>query len=338
MLYPFPEGWYFIASRKRIEREVLFKRTWLGEQVVVWCDGQGGICVARSVCPHLGSDLGPEAGGRVRNGCLVCPFHGYEYDVNGQCVATPFAPAPESARLKVFETREILGLVFAWWGKGGRPPQWSLPESPTTGSDWSDLEFWSVRFKGHPQETAENSVDLGHLRYVHGYDSVDTAGPVTVDGSWLRSRFVFRRSQKFAGIKCFEYDVSADTHVHGLGYSYVEVREHTINMETRLWVLATPVDGELIELTLVSQLRQLRDPRRPIVGMRFLPSRLRTWIMSKFIIRIQGYDVMQDVVIWERKQYRPRPRLCGSDGEISKYRRYCRQFYPDGQDKEPTGT
>ncbi|MXY65560.1 MAG: Rieske 2Fe-2S domain-containing protein [Gammaproteobacteria bacterium] len=334
VLYPFPEGWYFIASRERIEKESLFKKTWLGEQVVVWCNGQGDVCVARSVCPHLGSDLGPEAGGRVRNGCLVCPFHGYEYDVTGQCVATPFAPAPGSARLEVFETREILGLVFAWWGHGGRPPQWNLPDAPPTGDDWSDLEFWSARFTGHPQETTENSVDLGHLRYVHGYGGVDQTGSVSVDGSWLKSSFVFRRSQKIAGIVRFEYDVSAVTHVHGLGYSYVEVREHAINMESRLWVLATPVDGELVELTLVSQLRQLRNPKRPIIGMRFLPPRLRTRIMNKIIIRAQGHDVMQDVVIWEQKHYRPRPRLCGSDGEISKYRRYCRQFYPDSQDRE----
>ena len=69
-------------------------------------------------------------GAALRNGCLVCPFHGFEYDVTGQCVATPYAPPPGPARLKVFHTREILGLVFAWWGSGGRPPQWKLPEAP----------------------------------------------------------------------------------------------------------------------------------------------------------------------------------------------------------------
>ena len=141
MLSPFPEGWYFIANRKTIETEKLFEKTWLGERVVVWCNEDWDVCVAEAVCPHLGSDLGPEAGGRVRNGCLVCPFHGFEYDVTGQCVATPYAPPPRSARLKVFETREILGLVFAWWGGGGRPPQWDLPAPPPSGTDWSDMEF-----------------------------------------------------------------------------------------------------------------------------------------------------------------------------------------------------
>ena len=201
MLSPFPEGRYFIANRKTIEKEKLFEKTWLGERIVVWCNEDGDVCVAEAVCPHLGSDLGPEAGGRVRNGCLVCPFHGFEYDVTGQCVATPCAPPPRSARLRVFETREILGLVFAWRGSGGRPPQWELPEAPPTGADWCEMEFWSVRFAGHPQETTENSVDLGHLRYVHGYSSVNGVGPVSVDGAWLKSCFDFKRTQTVAGTK-----------------------------------------------------------------------------------------------------------------------------------------
>ena len=193
------------------------------------------------------------------------------------------------------------------------------------------MELWSVRFAGHPQETTENSVDLGHLRHVHGYNSVTRVGSVSVDGAWLKSCFDFKRTQTIAGLKCFMYDVSAVTHVHGLGYSFVEVREHSIDLETRLWVLATPINGELVELTLVNQVRKLRRPKRSIVGVRFLPAGLRTRIMNKIIMAAQKRDVMQDVVIWSRKQFRPRPALCGSDGEIDKYRRYCEQFYPDGQ-------
>ena len=327
-LFPFPEGWYFVASRKAIEKRAPVARTWLGRRIVVWCDGDRGVCVAEAVCPHLGSDLGPEAGGRVRGGRLVCPFHGFEYDIAGRCVATPYAPAPGAARLNAFATREFEGLVFAWHGIGGRAPQWELPEPSRDAADWGAPEFWSVRFKGHPQETTENAVDLGHLRYLHGYDAVSGVGPVTVEGAWLKSCFDFRRSQTIAGIKLFAWDVSAVTHVHGLGYSLVEVCEHSIGMDTRLWVLATPVDGELVDLTLVSRIRRMSRPKRPIVGMRFLPAGLRTRTMNRIVIAAQARDVMQDVAIWGRKRYRPRPHLCRSDGEIGIYRRYCEQFYP----------
>ena len=202
-LSPFPEGWFFVAGRKTIEKAKLVKKTWMGEQIVVWCDEEGRICVAEAVCAHMGSDLGPEAGGRVRNGCLVCPFHGFQYDVTGQCVATPYAPAPRTARLKVFHTREILGLVFAGGAAADGRRNGSCRKRRQTGNDWCDWDFWSVRFPGHPQETTENSVDLGHLRYVHGYSSVNAIGSVSIDGAYLKSCFDFKRTQTIAGIKVF---------------------------------------------------------------------------------------------------------------------------------------
>ena len=105
-------------------------------------------------------------------------------------------------------------------------------------------------------------------------------------------------------------------------------------MDMRLWVLATPVDGALIDLTLVSQVREIRGPSRWIAGLGFLPVKLRAPIMNKFISAQQYSDVMQDVVIWRHKRYRSRPRLCRSDGEIMPFRYYCAQFYPDSLDSE----
>ena len=280
-LPPFPEGWYFVASRKSILREKLIEKTWMGAEIVVWCDVEGRVCVADAVCPHLGSHLGPEVGGQVCNGRLVCPFHGFEYDTTGQCVATPNAPAPRAAKLKVYETRELLGMVFAWWGIGGRPSQWDLPDEPPTGSDWSELEFQTLRFRGHPQETTENSVDLGHLRYVHGYDNVNPVGSVTVDGAYLKSCFDFSTVFRVAGLKFFVSNSLAVTHLYGLGYSFVEIHEKTIDINARLWILATPVDGTHVELVLVSQMREIRKPRQFIAGLGFLPFKLRHRLMNR---------------------------------------------------------
>ena len=329
-LHPFPEGWYFVTDRRSILKKKLLEKQWMGENIVVWCDREGAVCVARSVCPHLGSSLGPAAGGQVRDGRLVCPFHGFAYDVAGRCVATPFADPPRSTRLRVFETREIEGLVFAWWGLDGRPPHWSLPDQPPGEGEWSRMVLQTLRFPAHPQETAENVVDLAHLRYVHGYDNVEPVGKTTVNGPVLVSCFNFRTRRRMAGLMKFNYDLSAKAHVHGLGYSFVEIREHSIGVDARLWVLATPVDGTLIDMTLVGQVREMRSPRRPIVGLAFLPVRMRTNLMNRFWSMQQRNDVIQDVEIWGRKKYRSRPRLSRADGPIGLYRHYCSQFYPSG--------
>ena len=104
---------------------------------------------------------------------------------------------------------------------------------------------------------------MGHLRYVHGYDSVDRIEPVSVDGSCLESRFDFRSIRKVSRIATLTLELSASTRVFGLGYSFVEIR----------------------------------NPRRWIAGLGFLPLRLRAPIMNKFIASMQYRDVQQDVVI-----------------------------------------
>ena len=328
-LPPFPEGWYYVASRREVERSQLLGKTWMGEEIVVWCDDRGVICVADAYCPHLGSDLGPQAGGRVCEDRLICPFHGFEFDVSGECVATPLAAPPKQARLGVLETREIAGLVFAWYGVGGREPQWRLPPESPGQDGWSPLLIQSSRFRGHPQETTENAVDLAHLSYVHGFDRVQQVGTVSIDGPLLRTAFDFTQRPSIAGISVGNFDVSAEVTVLGLGYSFVEVHERSIGMDTRLWTLATPVDGTVIDLTLASQVREVRHPKRRIVGMAFLPTALRTQLLNRFVLAQEMLGVRQDEVIWSRKRYRSRPRLCRSDGEIMTYRAWCAQFYPD---------
>ena len=188
---------------------------------------------------------------------------------------------------------------------------------------------------GESDGTTENVVDLAHLRYVHGYDSVDRTEPVSVDGACLESRWDFRsvrKVAKIAKIATLTLELSACTRAFGLGYSFVEVHERSIGMDLRLWVLATPVDGTLIDLSLVSQVREIRKPKRRVIGLGFLPLRLRAPVMNRFIASQQQSDVQQDVVVWSRKQYVSSPRLNRFDGEITAFRDYCAQFYPDPSD------
>ncbi len=329
---PFPEGWYFIASRDALQKAKLTRKTWMGQEIVVWMDADGGVCVADAYCPHLGADLGPDAGGIVCKGRLVCPFHGYEFDTTGQCVATPFAPPPKTAKLPVYQTQEVANLIFAWWGIGGREPQWRLSEEPSDQNGWSDHRINTLRFPGHPQETTENSVDLAHLRYVHGYENVDPVMEFSVHGPLLQTRFDFKRTRSIARFATFTFEVSAATHIYGLGYSFVDIREHSIGMDMRLWILATPIDGKLIDLSIVSQVREIQKPKRFFAGLGFLPSKWRAPLMNRFISSEQREDVLQDLIIWENKEYRSRPRLCRSDGRIMPFRYYCAQFYPDADE------
>lgn len=50
-LFPFPEGWYFVASRKSILKAGLIQKTWLGQNIVAWCGVEGPSAWRRRFAP-----------------------------------------------------------------------------------------------------------------------------------------------------------------------------------------------------------------------------------------------------------------------------------------------
>ncbi len=322
----YPEGWYLVEVARNLPAGGLQQKTWMGKQIVVWRDSAGEVCVSEAYCPHLGGHLGPQAGGCVRNGRLVCPFHGFEYDISGQCVATPNAPPPRTARLNVYETRELNGLIFSWWSSVGRGPQWELPDWPE--KEWERLQYGTMQFRGHPQETAENSVDINHLQYVHGYETVKQVGDVLIDGAYLRSRFVFRRKMSIVGLPVLT-DVAATAHVWGLGYSFVEFHERVSGLYLRQWILSTAVDDAQVNLVIALQVKRW-EPGQKWLATLLLRCFSPNWLSRFFISRVK-HDVRQDVTIWKNKRYQPLPILSRSDGEVMAYRDYCAQFYPEAE-------
>ena len=55
----------------------------LGEDLVLFRDDTGRYGLIGRACPHRGTDL---AYGRLEDGGLRCAFHGWLFDVNGQCL------------------------------------------------------------------------------------------------------------------------------------------------------------------------------------------------------------------------------------------------------------
>ena len=106
----------------------------------------------------------------------------------------------------------------------------------------------------HPQEIAENSVDINHLRCVHGYGSVSQSGSVLVEGAYLRNKFRSRRKVRL-GFVTVRVDVAAVAHVWGLGFSFVEIDERISGLRMRQWIQPTPVDDKHFEFVIALQIQ-----------------------------------------------------------------------------------
>ena len=326
-LPPFPDGWWVVALSGDLRPGRALERRWMGRLIVAWRDRADAVCVADAYCPHMGARLSPSAGGRVAEDRLRCPFHGFEYDVSGACAAAPNGPPPPRCRLATYETRETAGFVFAYFGHGGRKPDWRPPTMDDEG--WSACKVRRFLVRTHPQDIAENSVDTNHLLHVHGWEEGRQSAAARAEGRYYTAAFAYSGRSNVPGTGRFRYETEATVHVWGLGFVYTESDATAFGMRVRNWFLASPVDGEHFEAFVGVQTKRLADAPEPD------PSPLREFLdglvvqLTRSVIMYEtGREFRKDVAIWNHRRYEQTPKLCASDGELHKFRRYCRQFYP----------
>lgn len=309
-----PDGWFALATSDELPRGAVLTRTLAGEEVVLYRTAAGEARVVEAYCPHLGAHLGHC--GAVRGEALRCGFHGFCFDGAGACVATDYgARVPPKARLRAWHVRERNGVVLAWRGEG-EAPAWEVPALDLDG--WSPLRVhrWSLR--GHPQETTENSVDVGHFTAVHGYRDVATVRPARVEGPHLTARYAMTRGLGPLARWGLRLRIEFEVHAYGLGYSLVDVHIPSLGLRTRQFVLATPTAPGQIDLRIAVS---VPAPWRGVLG------RALGAALARVLMVMYRHDVAQDFRIWEHKRYVDRPALADGDGPVGLYRRWARQFY-----------
>jgi len=159
--------WFAIAwSREVVAGQPLARRL-LGRDVVLWRSADGLHCW-RDLCIHRGAKLSL---GTVRNDCLVCPYHAWEYNTAGQCVlipAQPNLPPPAKARAEVYRAQERYGMVWVCLAPGridpsGDVPQFAYADEP----GFRTVLAGPYRFVAKGPRVIENLFDVAHLGHVH---------------------------------------------------------------------------------------------------------------------------------------------------------------------------
>jgi nitrite reductase/ring-hydroxylating ferredoxin subunit len=319
-LPPYPNGWYVVAFAAELRRGRTLSRTLAGNELLLFRTESGVAAALDAYCPHLGAHLGH--GGRVCGETVRCPFHGFQFDAAGQCVATGYgSKPPPTATLRRWPLRERNGMLLVYYGAGGAAPTWDVPEIDARG--WSAPAYRRFVIEAHPQETTENSVDLGHFAWVHGYRGVAMQRELQVDGPYLSTCFTAQRAMPLVGHRV-QFHFHFETRIYGLGYSMVEVHVRGFDLRARLWVLPSPIDGERIALYLAASGSD-DDGIHP--WLRLLPRALRANLIGRGMLFALAHDAGQDFDVWHHKRYVHPPALAHGDGPIGKYRAWAAQFY-----------
>jgi nitrite reductase/ring-hydroxylating ferredoxin subunit len=306
----YPNGWFHVAWSDDLAPGEVRPLEAFGHPLVLMRDEAGTARVFDAFCPHLGAHLG--VGGKVVDGTLRCPFHGWRFDGEGACVDVPYArKIPSKARLRPWPALERNGVVMVWHHSEGKEPDHTIPVYEEVGKEgWTPLEKRQWRIRTHNHEMGENQVDRAHFRYIHGTMEVPECegapeGPVF--HVWQKSKMKTPRGPIEGKI-----DVTA----HGYGVSFVRFSGI---VDTLLVACVTPIDDEVVEANFAFTVKELGNEAA-------------TAGVGKALIADIEKQMREDTPIWENKLYRSKPLLCDGDGPVGPYRRWARQFYSENVD------
>jgi phenylpropionate dioxygenase-like ring-hydroxylating dioxygenase large terminal subunit len=156
--------WFAVARSTDVPAAEPVAACLLGRELVLW-RSTNGVRAWQDLCIHRGAKLSL---GKVRNDCLVCPYHAWEYDATGRCVRIPAHPAqvpPLKATARVFRVMERYGLIWVCLGE----PLHGLPDLPELDDPtYRKLLAGPYAFHAQGPRIIENFLDVAHLPIVHG--------------------------------------------------------------------------------------------------------------------------------------------------------------------------
>src|ERR1700680_2718210 len=160
----------------------------LGERLIAFRDTLGRVGVMDEFCAHRGVSLWF---GRNEENGLRCPYHGWKYDVTGQCIEVPSEPEESGfcrkIKLKSYPCLEAGGVIWAYMG----PPE-ETPPFPAF--EWVSLPRSHVHLSKRWQESnylqaMEGGIDSSHVSFLHRGDlNSDPLHRNTAGAKYARSR------------------------------------------------------------------------------------------------------------------------------------------------------
>jgi len=320
---PMPFGWFQVAYSHELAVADSMPLRYFDTDLVLFRTEGGEAKVLDAYCPHMGAHLGygirGQAGGgsAVVGDSIVCPFHGWAYNGDGQCTDVPYANnlPPKVARgeqvIRPWPVREQNQVIFVWYHPEGAEPSFEpelIAEASSDNDDWGSFKLHTWDIATHMQEIGENAVDPAHFLYVHGTQNIPTPEVMDFDGVLRSGRLISKMSTPRGEITGIIDNMST-------GPGQATVRFSGI-CETVLMANLTPVDRENSK-AFYAFIQKKVNGEEPVGGV------------ADAIVADIHKQMEEDRIIWARKKYFEKPMLCDNDGPFAKFRKWYSQFYAE---------
>jgi phthalate 4,5-dioxygenase len=138
----------------------------LCENLIAFRVSSGDVGVVANSCQHRGASL---FFGRNEEEGLRCVYHGWKFDVDGNCVDMPSEPAESNFKNKVrataYPTRERGGLIWVYMGSRAAPPP--LPELEANMLPEGQYSLGAYSSECNWLQSLEGDYDTTHLGFLH---------------------------------------------------------------------------------------------------------------------------------------------------------------------------
>jgi 5,5'-dehydrodivanillate O-demethylase len=311
-----------IAAELPEDNPVKFVRI-LGEDLVLFQSKEGELGLLHDRCSHRGASL---SYGSVDERGLACAYHGWLYDIHGNCLNVPSEPADStfcrSIKHKAYPVQKLAGLYWAYFGPQPAP---AIPKYDV----WARTDGWHW-LRALPQldcnwlQAMENSVDTAHLHILHQ--------ELVTDGFKVEST-TRGTIDNLAQFDVEEFD-------HGLLKRRVfkdgTVEEHpllfpTVLRQANRTQIRVPIDDTHTWIVYVHFVPDAAEPRAnkddvPVSYRK--PYKNPSGVLHPYAkFRLNEVDA-QDFMAWETQGPildRTRERLAGSDRGVVMYREMLRR-------------
>ncbi len=141
----------------------------LGEKLIAFRDSAGRVGIMDQRCPHRCASLFL---GRNEEDGLRCVYHGWKFDVEGNCVDSPSVPEPEGSTIrakikaKAYKVVERNGLVWVYMGLNQESPP-PLPAIEVNMLPESEVRFSFVARDCNWLQSLEGDIDTAHFGFLH---------------------------------------------------------------------------------------------------------------------------------------------------------------------------
>jgi phthalate 4,5-dioxygenase len=148
----------------------------LGEKLIAFRDSSGRVGIMDQRCPHRCVSL---FYGRNEENGIRCIYHGWKYDVDGNCVDQLNIPARQQfldkVKTKAYLTKEHHGVVWVYMGDRDRAPR-DLPHFESLLGPESGVQLRFVQRSCNWLQAVEGDLDTSHVGILHFGMVKPTAG------------------------------------------------------------------------------------------------------------------------------------------------------------------